>query len=478
MKPALFAAVTMAIATAAVPAAGQDHVTRSFTVNGESEATATVHAACGGCDWGVTGRESIALRVSLDGKYSQHLQLVRGEAGADYRIFLGPVGKGPHRLVIDRDPALSAPGAGPATVELHDLAFLYPGRTSDYTALSMAPILYARANTVGRFTDLPLLMWYEIVPTPRGHQYRYSVIFSNEDGGTQTDRLMATWGRTTDIEFVYGAEVDGSGRIVAEEFQGPGHEVPAFTGQHEGRHPLLWVSTDNNMVSESGPTRIRYALPPVKFDLTDASREAVMDANPWTYAIASVEMRREGKIEDDPAPGHNAIPDPRRFVYVDACAEVGNAALALSIGRGRSEPGSATGSVRLSASVPPDRSEATPRPSRSAPREGGPPDQELTWTPSDRGLRQYRIVRDGCFQAATPLPPGTRAVDIRAIRVLAFERPPAEGTAPAAPDPVVVTRINKVFMLDERFLPGPSILKWQGRATIRAGGDPFEVKVP
>ena len=62
---------------------------------------------------------------------------------------------------------------------------------------------------------------------------------------------MATWGRTTDIEFIYGVEVDDSGRIVAEEFQGPGHEVPAFTGQHEGRHPLLWVSTDNNMVSET-----------------------------------------------------------------------------------------------------------------------------------------------------------------------------------------------------------------------------------
>jgi hypothetical protein len=25
----------------------------------------------------------------------------------------------------------------------------------------MAPILYARPNTVGKFTDLPLLMWYE-----------------------------------------------------------------------------------------------------------------------------------------------------------------------------------------------------------------------------------------------------------------------------------------------------------------------------
>ena len=52
--------------------------------------------------------------------------------------------------------------------------------------------------------------------------YRYSVIFSNEDGGTQTDRLMATWGRTTDIEFVYGVEVDGSGRISPRSSRGRG----------------------------------------------------------------------------------------------------------------------------------------------------------------------------------------------------------------------------------------------------------------
>jgi hypothetical protein len=230
-------------------------------------------------------------------------------------------------------------------------------------------------------------------------------------------------------------EVDAAGRILAEEFQGPGHEVPAFKGQHEGRHPLVWVSTDNNMVSESGPTQIRYRLVPVKFDLTTASREAVMDANPWIYPIAAVEMQREGKIENDAPPGHNAISDERRFVYVEACGTLGNAALAISIGVG---------------------------------------DQ---WIASDRGLPQYRIVRDGCFRIATPLPVGTRASDIRALRVQAFERPPARGAAAVAPNPVTLTRINKVFMLDEHFLPGPSILTWQGSATLRAGGEPFEVTV-
>jgi hypothetical protein len=436
MMPALVTALMTALVAWLAQGPQADTFTRAFSFDRLMEVTAVIHAGCARCDWGETGREAVVLRLSLDGKYSQHLFLSRGEAPTDYRVHLGTLPPGRHQLRVERDAELSAKGAGPATIDVTSVDGLVQGMSNDFTAQSMAPILYARQNTVGKFTDLPLLMWYEVEPTPRGRQYRYSVIFSNEDGGTQTDRLMATWGRTTDIEFVYGVEVDAAGQILAEEFQGPGHEVPAFKGQHEARHPLLWVSTDNNMVSESGPTRMRYAPEAVKFDLTNVSREAVMDANPWTYAIASIEMRREGKIVDDVPPGNNAISDPRRFVYVEACGQVGNAALAFSIGVGGQ------------------------------------------WIPSDRGMRQYRIVRDGCFRAATPLPAGMRASDIQAIRVQAFERPPADGAAPSAPDPVRLMRINKVFMLDEHFLPGPSILKWEGPATIRAGGDSFEVRIP
>src|SRR4030095_6939883 len=151
--------------------------------------------------------------------------------------------------------------SGATSVSRIDIVVITPAG-DDFVAQSMAPLLYARPNTVGRFTDLPVFMWYEIVPVLRGRQFRYSVIFTNEDGGTATDRLMATWGRTTDVEFVYGVTLDPAGVVLAEEFQGPGHEVPPFKGRHEGRHPLLWVSTDNNMVSESGPSATRYAPAP------------------------------------------------------------------------------------------------------------------------------------------------------------------------------------------------------------------------
>ena len=438
MTPAVIALLMTAFLAGLTPEPRADHLSRAFEVEEDGETTAVIAAGCSKCDWGTLGREAAVLRIEVDGKYSQHLVLTRGETIAKYALRLGRLNKGRHRLVIDRDRRLSAVGAGRATIDVVEVAVDHLGAMPSMVDLAggCEPILYARPNTVGKFTDVPLVMWSELVETPRGYQTRYSVIFSNEDGGTQTDRLMATWGRTTDIEYVYGVEIDETLHVLAEEFQGPGHEVPAFHGKHQGCHPLLWVSTDNNMVSESGPTAIRYAPAAVRANLDDQAREAVMDREPWTYAVAAAEMRREGKVADDPPPGINKIPDPRRFVHIEACGTVGNAALSLSIG------------VR---------------------------DQ---WIPSDRGRPQYRIVRDGCFTIATPLPAGTRATDIRAIRVQAFERPPAEGKPRVAADPVTFTRINKVFMLDEHDLPGPSLLTWTGSQTLRAGGDPFEVRIP
>ena len=289
------ALVTWLLAWAA-PAPQTNRYGRGFIAAAPGEAIAIVVAGCARCDWGEAGREAAALRVSVDGKYSQHILLAQGAASAEYRVSLGTLAAGRHRLTVERDAALGAAGAGPATVDVQDVRMVPRDGSDDAVATSMAPSLYARPDTVGRFTDLPLFMWYEVVPTSRGRQFRYSVIFSNEDGGTPTDRLMATWGRTTDIEFVYGVEVDAHNLVLAEEFQGPGHEVPAFRGRHEARHPLLWVSTDNNMVSESGPTEVRYAPQPQKFDLTDVSREVVMDAHPWIYTLAAKEMVREKKL--------------------------------------------------------------------------------------------------------------------------------------------------------------------------------------
>lgn len=405
-----------------------------FTARSAGEAVAVVRASCEGCAWRRAGFEAVALRVLLDGAYSQHLVLVRGNTAADYSIALGPVNAGPHHLTFSRDVALSASRAGAASIAGVDVTVIAP-HTPDGLALSLAPVLHARPDTVGRFTDLPILMWYEVVPTPRGRQFRYSVIFTNEDGGTSTDRLMATWGRTTDIEYVYGAEMDASGRILSEEIQAAGHKYPAFDGRHEGRHPLLWVDTDNNMVSAQGITAIRYAPAAEPFDLTTRSREVVMDTHPWSYQIAADEMSREGKIEEGAAPGSGRIPDPRTFTYVEACTELRNATVAFAV-RARDHAG------------------------------------VERWYESDRGMVDFRIARTGCFRGAVPIPRSGGTVT--AVRFRAFAHPAEGSTVPPA---VTVTRVNGILVLGPGYTPQPTPFRWTGRIPLPIDGDWRELPV-
>lgn len=411
-----------------------DHV---FRVPAAGEGVAVIHASCERCDWGVEGREAAALKILVDGKYSQHLLLTRGAKDADYHVSLGPVSPGDHRIRIEADPALSSAQAGPAAVSKVDIVVLTPAG-DDFVAQSMAPIVYARPDTVGRFTDVPVFMWYEIVPVPEGRQFRYSVIFTNEDGGTTTDRLMATWGRTTDLEFIYGVTLNGN-RVVAEAFQGKDHVVTPFRGQREGSHPLQWVSTDNNMVSEAGPTDVRFAPAPQRFDLTNQSREVVMDAHPWIYSVAAKEMVREKKFVDDAVAGSGRIPDARRFVFVEACTDLQNAAVAFS--------------VRA-----PDAS-GTPR-----------------WFDVDRGIPQFRVVRTGCFRGGVPLPAGAGQPD--AIRFKAYTLPPrANAPAPAGPATVVLTRVNGVFATGENYEPRKIPVGWTGRVPLVVNGEWHELPI-
>ena len=412
--------------------------TGQFANSAAGEGVAVITASCERCDWAVEGREAAALRIVVDGRYSQHLFVVRGSGPSEYRVTLGRLSAAPHTLDIALDRRLSAPDIGQVTISSASVS-VAPVGDDDSVAQSMAPILYARANTVGKFTDVPVFMWYEIVPVAEGRQFRYSVIFTNEDGGTATDRLMATWGRTTDIEYVYGATLDATGKIVGEEFQGPNHEVPPFRGRHEGSHPLQWVSTDNNMVSPSGATDLRFAPAPQRFDLTNASREIVMDAHPWTHVIASKEMVREKKLKEDAAAGSGAIPDPRRFVFVEACTELQNAAVAFSV-QARDSAG------------------------------------ELRWFDSDRALPQFRIVRTGCFRGAVPLPRG--AGQPEGLRFKAFTVPPKkDAPAPTTTPSVTLIRVNRVFTLAEDYVPRASLFQWTGTQPLAIDREWYELKL-
>jgi hypothetical protein len=404
----------------------------AFETRARAEALATITITCDACAWDVIGREAVVLSLALDGHYVHHLPVVR-TGRAEYRVMLGRVEPGSHSLVIAADAELSALELrSGARAQVDSFAVdLIDASARDYNAISLAPILYARPDTVGKYTDVPVFMWYDIEPTARGTRFRYSVIFTNEDGGTPADRLMATWGRTTDIEYLYSVELDHQGNILRDDIQGPKHEIRPFDGRREGLHPLLWVSTENNMVLPEGHTRVRYAPAPVAFPLRDVSREAVMDAHAWLYTVMANELKREAKIGADPPPGQGSIPDPRRFVFVEGCGELAGHALAFAVRVG------------------------------------------TRWISSDRDRADYRIVRDGCFRAGIPLPAAATVKDVRGIRAQVFTRDGKTNSAPAR-----LTRINTVFALDERFVPGTSILHWEGAAALRPGGPLLELAIP
>jgi hypothetical protein len=414
---------------------------RAFTLTRDAEVVATITAGCARCDWSVAGREAAVLRLSVDGEYSQHLVLTRGEKPAEYRVMLGALKAGRHRLTIDRDAARSAAGAGAVT--FGRIVFEpYANDTPEYAWLSRAPILRARPGSLERFSDPPLVMYAEQnVAGESGSRYKlqYTTIFTNEDGGTPTDRLMATWGRTTDIEFIYGLTDPADGSAPHEEIQAAGHKWIAFNGPRKGLHPVVWVATDNNMVADHGPDDVvTFAPAPQLVSLAGRSREAVMDANPWTYAVTSAEMVREHRIDPMAKPGSGTIVDPRRYITVEACGRVKDATLAFDIG------------VKLA---------------------GG----DVVWLRTDTDPK-FRIARGGCFRGGAPIPPAVTAADVIGLRIRAYPRALREGETAAPVGSVVLEAVTTVFALNTEFVPDVLPITWKGSLNVPTDGTPVEIR--
>jgi hypothetical protein len=412
---------------------------QAFRLELPAEAVAVIHASCERCDWGTRGRESAILALSVDGVLQQHLVLTRGARG-EYRVLLGALPEGEHRIALALDARRSARGTGAVRVEsvsVEAVAADEPG----YEALAHAPIVHTRKRSLDRFSDVPLVAWVEAFPVPDGgRELRYSIVFSHEDGGTPLDRLMATWGRATDIELVYAVELDAAGRVRRAEYQGKDHVTTPFAGRREGSHPVLYVVTRNNMLSDRGPATPRVALAPVPFSLDGVSREAVMDAHPWTYEVSAAEVRREGLVKDGAAPGSKRIPDPRRFAYLEACGSVADARLAFDVGLRASDGG-------------------------------------VSWRASDAGRPAFRVARSGCFRAAVALPRGAAPSDVQALRLRAHTRPKRRGESPLpkGAGSARLERVNLFFGLGADDRPGPSLFSWTGAGELVPDGPPLEL---
>ena len=168
----------------------------------------------------------------------------------------------------------------------------------------------------------------------------------------------------------------------------------------------MWVSTDNNMVSESGPTEVRYAPAPQRFDLTDVSREVVMDR-----ASLDLHARGEGNGPGERSSTRTPPQGPAAF---------------------RTRAASCSSKRARSWRTPPWRSRCARRTHRGTPR----------WFDADRGLpavphRPHRLLPRRRAAAARRRPAGCDPVS-RPIRC----RGPRDRLQPTAAS-VRLVRVNK-----------------------------------
>ena len=262
-----------------------------------SEVVAELNLRARGTDWSQPGKEAALATVYVDGRAQQQIMLYAGGREFTYTVFLGALSAGEHDVDVR--------GAG---VEFSRGRF----QEDSSDVMANAPVLYARANTVGKYTDIPLIVYCERLSENGEPFLQYTVIFSNEDGGTSTRALMARWGRTNDVEYVYRSF---SGRAT---IQTEGHKEVEFRGKRDGTHPLLMPITDNNMIGEADIlTPIRYQIAPILVDLKGHSREEVIDEHPIAYEVMAKELQREGKLRPFGVADGEKVSNPVNYLYFE-----------------------------------------------------------------------------------------------------------------------------------------------------------------
>jgi hypothetical protein len=235
---------------------------------------------------------------------------------------------------------------------------------------------------------------------------------------------MARWGRATDIEYVYRAYLDSQGQVVRAIIQSRDHKDIEFGGPRMGRHPLLMLVTDNNMVAPEGPSSIRYQLAPIMVDLSGSSREKVMEDHPITWRVMTQELAREGKLRPFGVVDGHKISDPRNYLYIEANVTNKDSRIVAA--------------VRLHG--------------------------ESKWRFADLGRIDYGIERSGWIQTAVELPPGTTPNRLAEIGFACRVETNKQVSGVCG-----IETVSKAFFLDKDYRPGASVWRMTTRQEIPSG---------
>jgi hypothetical protein len=306
--------------------------------------------------WGTAGNEAVVLEVSGQKRgLIGHLIVHQGNTKFDYTMHVGALAAG--EAVQVKVSPLTAPKAKHDAIACATRLAAISTLGAIGEGIANAPIF--RWPVQKSFNDVPLVVGWS-----KSH-HAYQTVMTNEDGGTAEQcgggargmqAEIARWGRSTDIEGHYSYAATPTWERCTGKV-----DVKTTPLRTEGAHPILYWGDGHNRLFES---RAGYGhacgsrkpekpdgdldgwsirntsseladdagkviiLRPLPVDLDalgyqhfGGRREALSDSYaPWMYRITSLELAREGKIDD----ARTFAMD--RYLYVDVqVANVGGA---------------------------------------------------------------------------------------------------------------------------------------------------------
>ena len=175
--------------------------------------------------WEQENNESAILTVFINDVYNQDIVIYNGENNHYYNQAIGYLNAGEHQIDFYFDYAKSSTEASNIHIESVDFinAFLVD---VDPDVFKYSPVLYGRnifAWNESNYTDIPLLMYHEISYSSTIKTITYGIIFSNEDSrvGIGLSDMMLSWGRTTDIEWIYQVSLNSADENVVPPISKP-----------------------------------------------------------------------------------------------------------------------------------------------------------------------------------------------------------------------------------------------------------------
>ena len=271
--------------------------------------------------WEETGNESSILSVFINGEYNQDMILFNGTENHIYKQAIGFLEEGSYSVEFYFDYEKSSQNSN--NVVINDISIHNSYLIDiDNDIFKYSPIIYGRnifSENESNHTDIPLLMYYDISYNTNSKTITYGIIFSNEDSrvGIGLSDMMLSWGRTTDIEWVYTIVINQQNEIISEVFQGASHITTDFNGEKYGTHPFLINATANCNFSDTGTSDYKLFLSPNNSIDNNHTREHLMDQNPWSYKIMGQELINENKYEDTQDPNHWELSDIRNYIYLE-----------------------------------------------------------------------------------------------------------------------------------------------------------------